>query len=286
MKAVIFDIQNTSYVDGPGIRTVIFFKGCNMRCKWCHNPEGFYPNPQLLYFKQKCIGCGRCRNVCKRNGCIQCGSCAEICPSDARKMCGDIFSLEFVFAKIKKEKAFFDASGGGVTCSGGECMLQLSFLCELLKMCKREGIHTAVDTAGNVAWIDFEKIIPYTDQFLFDIKCISPELHKLSTGTDNALILDNYKHLIKRSKVCVRIPIVNNFNSDENELTKISEFINRYPPDSMEVLPYHNLGKHKYEAIGIKGDDFGELSKESLKRAYQINIFNNKNINDRGDKYN
>ena len=193
MKAVIFDIQRNSFVDGPGIRTTVFFKGCNMRCKWCHNPESQSAQKQMMYYKDKCTGCGKCAKVCPNQlkKCDFCGKCELYCPADARKICGKEYSADEVFNEIAKDKTFYENSGGGATFSGGECMLQIGFLCEILKKCKENGIHTAVDTAGNVPWEYFEKILPYTDIFLYDVKAFSEDLHKRGTGVSNKLILEN-----------------------------------------------------------------------------------------------
>ena len=193
MKAVIFDIQRNSFVDGPGIRTTVFFKGCNMRCKWCHNPESQSAQKQMMYYKDKSTGCGKCAKVCPNQlkKCDFCGKCELYCPADARKICGKEYSADEVFNEIAKDKTFYENSGGGATFSGGECMLQIGFLCEILKKCKENGIHTAVDTAGNVPWEYFEKILPYTDIFLYDVKAFSEDLHKRGTGVSNKLILEN-----------------------------------------------------------------------------------------------
>ena len=150
MKATIFDIQRGSYVDGPGIRTTVFFKGCNLQCKWCHNPESQSKNKQILFYKEKCTGCGKCKSVCPYalEKCDFCGKCALYCPNDAREICGKEYTVEEVLSEILKDKDYYNATGG-VTFSGGECMLQIDFLKAILKKCKENGIHTAVDTAGN-----------------------------------------------------------------------------------------------------------------------------------------
>ncbi len=142
MKAVIFDIQRNSFVDGPGIRTTVFFKGCNLRCKWCHNPESQSSEPEIMFYADKCTGCGRCRG-------ITAADTDFVCFNDAKQICGREYTADEVFAEIVKDKTFYENSGGGATFSGGECMLQIDFLCEILKKCKENGIHTAVDTAGN-----------------------------------------------------------------------------------------------------------------------------------------
>ena len=159
MKGMIFDIQRGSCVDGPGIRTTVFFKGCNLRCKWCHNPESQSKNKQILFYKDKCTGCGKCKTVCRYSfkKCDFCGECAFSCPNDAKELCGKDYGVDEVLKEILKDKDFYNVSGGGVTFSGGECMLQIDFLFEILKKCKENGIHTAVDTAGNVAWEYFER---------------------------------------------------------------------------------------------------------------------------------
>ena len=216
MKAMIFDIQRNSFVDGPGIRTTIFFKGCNLRCKWCHNPESQEFEKQMMFYKDKCTGCGKCRTVCPNqfNKCDFCGRCELFCASDARKICGKEYTVDEVLSEIVKDKGFYETSGGGVTFSGGECMLQIDFLCEILKKCKENSIHTAVDTAGNVPWEYFERIMPYTDLFLFDIKCISEDLHIAGTGVSNKRILENLEALssILNVSLYIRVPVIGSFN--------------------------------------------------------------------------
>ena len=164
----IFDIQRDSFVDGPGIRTTVFFKGCNLHCAWCHNPESQSAKPQMMFYKNKCTGCGKCREKCPHNleSCDLCGKCTVYCPHDAREICGKEYTVDEVLREIRKDKTFYKTSGGGVTFSGGECMLQIEFLTKILKACKENGIHTAVDTAGHVPFEFFERIIPYTDLFL------------------------------------------------------------------------------------------------------------------------
>ena len=217
---MIFDIQRNSFVDGPGIRTTVFFKGCNLRCKWCHNPESQSFEKQMMFYKDKCTGCGKCREVCPNHlkKCDFCGKCELYCPADARKVCGREYTPAEVFAEVIKDKAFYDNSGGGVTFSGGECMLQLDFLCEILEKCKSAGIHTAVDTAGNVPWKSFEKILPFTDLFLYDIKAFGAELHRKGTGVSNELILENLKNLSGRADIIVRIPVIGGYNDNDEEI--------------------------------------------------------------------
>ncbi len=258
MKAIIFDIQRNSFVDGPGIRTTVFFKGCNLKCRWCHNPESQSPKRQMMVYKNKCIGCGKCAEVCpnKLKSCDFCGRCEIYCPEDARKICGREYSADEVLSEIEKDRAFYDNSGGGATFSGGECMLQLDFLCEILKKCKENGIHTAVDTAGNVPWESFERILPYTDLFLYDVKAVSGELHRNGTGVSNELILENLKKLSRCADIIVRIPVIGGYNDNREEMKKAAEFLHGLGIKKVELLPYHAMGENKYDAIGMKCEKF------------------------------
>lgn len=258
MKAIIFDIQRNSFVDGPGIRTTVFFKGCNLKCRWCHNPESQSPKRQMMVYKNKCIGCGKCAEVCpnKLKSCDFCGRCEIYCPEDARKICGREYNADEVLSEIKKDRAFYDNSGGGATFSGGECMLQLDFLCEILKKCKENGIHTAVDTAGNVPWESFERILPYTDLFLYDVKAVSGELHRNGTGVSNELILENLKKLSRCADIIVRIPVIGGYNDNREEMKKAAEFLHGLGIKKVELLPYHAMGENKYDAMGMKCEKF------------------------------
>ena len=260
MKATIFDIERNSYVDGPGIRTTVFFKGCNLRCAWCHNPESQSPKPQMMFYKNKCTGCGKCKEKCPNHleSCELCGKCTLYCPHDAREICGKEYTVDEVMREILKDKVFYENSGGGVTFSGGECMLQIDFLEEILKACKQNGIHTAVDTAGLVPFEFFERIIPYTDLFLYDVKCYDSEKHKQYTGVGNELILENLKRLLATDKsVWIRIPIIPTVNDTEEEIRSIRSFLlSCGTPEKVELLPYHAMGKHKYAAIGKEAQFF------------------------------
>ena len=266
MNATIFDIQRGSYVDGPGIRTAVFFKGCHMRCLWCHNPEGQDPEPELMFYADKCIGCGKCREVCP-NGlafCDACGRCELYCPRDARKVSGRVKSAEDVMAEIRKDRLYYEASGGGVTFSGGECMLQIDFLAELVKTCHREGIHTAVDTAGDVPWEYFERILPYTALFLYDLKSLDPEKHVSLTGVSNERLLENLRRLSDESTagIILRIPVVPGANEDE--LPAMAEFSRSLRLSSVELLPYHTLGEHKYPALARESRSFRVPSADEM----------------------
>ena len=268
-KAIFFDIQRNSFVDGPGIRPTVFFKGCNLRCAWCHNPESQSAKPQMRFYKDKCTGCGKCKSVCPYHleQCELCGKCTLYCPVDARKVCGKEHTVDEVLKEVLKDKAFYETSGGGVTFSGGECMLQIDFLAEILKKCKENGIHTAVDTAGHIPFESFEKILPYTDLFLYDIKIFDSQKHKQYVGVGNELILENLKKLFERkAKLWIRIPIIPDVNDSIEEIQKIKDFLKTNgTPEKIELLPYHAMGENKYRAIGKEPQIFKTPDAENLK---------------------
>ncbi len=270
-KAIIFDIERNSFVDGPGIRTTVFFKGCNLHCAWCHNPESQSPKPQMMFYKNKCTGCGKCKEKCPHNleFCDLCGRCTIYCPHDAREICGREYTLDEVLQEILKDKIFYENSGGGVTFSGGECMLQIDFLGEILKKCKENGIHTAVDTAGNVPWEYFEKIIPYTDMFLYDVKAFSKDLHKKGTGVDNELILENLKKLSQKADIIIRIPVIGGFNDSIDEMKRIAEFLSTIKFRKAELLPYHSMGEHKYDALCMKHKNYSVPNMKEIKNLFE-----------------
>ena len=272
-KAFIFDIQRNSFVDGPGIRTTVFFKGCNLKCAWCHNPESQSKKPQMMYYKDKCSGCGKCKEICPTpDNCILCGKCTFYCPADARKVCGKEYTVDEVFSEIIKDKSYYENSGGGVTFSGGECMLQIDFLLEIMIKCKENGIHTAVDTAGYTPFESFEKILPYTDLFLYDIKCFDNEKHKKYVGVENELILENLKKLFQaNAKIWIRIPVIADINDSTEEMQCIKKFLFAYgKPEKIELLPYHIMGENKYAAIGRDVQRFIPPDNNKLKELKDI----------------
>lgn len=271
---IIFDIQDFCTGDGPGIRTTVFFKGCNLSCAWCHNPESQSARKQMLFYRDKCVQCGRCERSCP-NGfarCDFCGKCAFVCPNDARKISGREYTIDEVMDCIRKDAAYYKNSGGGVTCSGGECMLQIDFLQAVLAACKAEGIHTAVDTAGHVPFDYFERILPYTDLFLYDVKCLDSAKHKRYTGVENELILDNLKRLLAIGKpIWVRIPVIPTFNDTEEEMNEIKRFLDECgTPERVELLPYHTLGEGKYVALGMEGVCFDVPDEEKMEQLKKI----------------
>ena len=266
MKATIFEIKRFAVHDGDGIRTTVFFKGCPLNCIWCHNPEGISKKPQLAYIEHKCISCGACVNVCQTNAhtitngvhnfnrslCIQCGKCEDSCFAEALKLYGRIEEVDTLLPLLLEDKDFYTSSGGGVTLSGGECLCQADFCAELLKKLKQNNVHTAVDTCGFVPRSAFEKVMPYTDIFLFDIKAFDEDVHINCTGQSNKLILENLKFLDENGKqIEIRIPYVPEYNS--SQMKKISAFIAELSNvTKVRILPYHNYAGSKYDSLGIK----------------------------------
>lgn len=274
----IFDIQGFAIQDGPGIRTTVFFKGCPLRCPWCHSPESQKFFPQLSWMSQKCLGTAHCSESCisacpknaishgrltqssvtgediqlisvDRTLCDNCGACAEKCYPGALYICGKDYTVDEVMKIVRRDVPFYKESGGGVTLSGGECMSQPDFALELLKRLKAEDIHTAVDTTGFVQWEKLEPILPYTDLFLYDLKHMDSDAHKAVTGVPNELILENARRIAAAGgKMQVRIPVIPGFNNGQTNIRKTGEFC-RELGDAVTVvqlLPYHNMGNMKY----------------------------------------
>jgi len=264
MQGVITDIKRFAVHDGDGIRTTVFFKGCPLSCVWCHNPEGIISAPQIAYFSHKCMHCGQCVHLCDsnsivngehlfdRNACTQCGTCLTKCQGEAFKLYGKTVSVQEVMQAVLEDRLFYETSGGGVTLSGGECLLQSEFCAEVLKNLKKEGIHTAVDTCGFVPKTAFEQVAEFTDVFLYDIKAVDEAVHIRCTGRSNQLILENLKFLDSLNKqVEIRVPFVPGWN--DGEMEKISLFLKEFScVKKVKVLPYHNFAKSKYMALGME----------------------------------
>jgi len=266
-KAIVFDIQKFSIHDGPGIRTTVFLKGCPLRCVWCHNPESWRPEPELLFTAAKCTGCRRCAEVCPtgvhaftadgrheldRAACVRCGKCVELCPAEALELCGRSLTVEEVMAEVRKDRVFYENSGGGMTLSGGEPMMRPEFTFALLNAAKKEGIHTALESCGFAPREEFERILPVTDLFLFDIKTMDEAKHLRLTGRDNRLILSNLEFLNGAgAKIVLRCPLIPGLNDTPSELAKIGELAERLSGvTGIDVEPYHPLGVSKAERLG------------------------------------
>lgn len=295
MEGIIFNIQRYSIHDGPGIRTTVFLKGCNLRCFWCHNPESWNKDPEIIIDERRCIGCLRCVKVCPENArkiienklvylrdkCNLCGKCVDECYSGAIGWIGKKMKTGAVVKEVERDLPFYKRSGGGVTFSGGEPLLQIDFLEELLRELKKKEISTAVDTAGNVKWENFEKIIGLTDIFLFDIKAVNRDILKEATCGDNGIILDNLMKLSESGKrIIIRIPIMPGLNDSFYELTKIAEVLeNVETAEKIELLSFHLLGSGKFKNLGMKNYSEGLEVLDRERMNTLSNVFKEKGFN-------
>lgn len=288
LNGTVFNIQRFSIHDGPGIRTTVFLKGCNLSCWWCHNPEGKSASTQIQFYPEKCIGCGNCARTCtngcfdagtyQRENCVGCGRCAEGCPSNALVKCGEIWTGEQVLEEVMRDRPFY-AAEGGVTFSGGECMLQHTFLSETLSLCKRNSIHTAIETAADVPYEYFEEVLPYLDLAIVDIKCISEKRHIKNVGVSNKRILENINRLLtqQRVKVWIRVPIIPNFNLDRDELEATAEYIAGLKTvERVELMKYHPLGNSKLKSLGREEINDIVMTEEAFAEA--VSVFHRKGV--------
>lgn len=245
MNGKIFDIQRFSLHDGPGIRTTVFMKGCPLSCPWCHNPEGLSTSPAVQFFEAECIGCGACEGEHTEER-------AHLCPTGAIKRCVREISAEELLSELMRDKDFY-RDGGGITFSGGECLLQADFLVEVMTLLKEEGINIAVDTSGEVPYAAIEKTLPFTEHYLYDVKCIDSELHKSVIGKDNRRILENLARLSgERKKIHIRVPVIPDFNDSDSEQERIAAYLAKIGGiTEATLLPYHTLGKSKYATLGL-----------------------------------
>jgi pyruvate formate lyase activating enzyme len=262
---LLFDIMRFALHDGPGIRTTVFFKGCPLSCWWCHNPEGQSAKPNLMYFENRCLGCGDCIPACphgavvRRNGvihttsaCQVCGTCAEACPTGARKVAGRWTTVSEVMCEIERDLIFWEESGGGVTFSGGEPLAQPRFLGSLLDACCEKRINTVVETCGLAEKDVLLKLSEKVDLFLYDLKILDPLKHKKYTGVPNDSILANLEALAQRSKpVVVRFPIIPEINDDGENIRQMVALLSRLDLRRIHLLPYHQTGAEKYKRLGL-----------------------------------
>jgi pyruvate formate lyase activating enzyme len=284
----VFEIERYAINDGPGIRTLVFLKGCGLRCLWCCNPESRRPEPQLVHWKKRCIACGSCVAACPeraleldrgggegakaqrleakspdaggageslrldRSVCNHCGRCVEACNTQALYFVGKAMTPEEVLKEVLRDAPFYRKSGGGVTFSGGEPFEQVEFLAATAELCNRNFVHTAVETCGAVLWETIERALPFIDLFLFDIKEMNPGKHEEFTGVSNERLLDNFKRLLGTGKnVVARVPLIPGYNDSEENIEALVRFLLAHAPGvGVDLLPYHRLGKTKYERLG------------------------------------
>ena len=261
--AVVFDIQRSSFQDGPGIRTTVFIKGCPLQCVWCHNPESQRFQPELMVHADRCTECGRCREVCPTGAaagletdralCTNCGACAAVCPTGARVLKGWRATLEEILQVVRRDFPFYTASGGGLTVSGGEPLSQPGFLKALLAAAKAEGIHTCVETCGYAPWNVVASILPFTDLFLDDWKLTDPEKHLIWTGRDNRIIRENLERVLEEgAQVIVRAPLIPGVNDGAAHLDELIRLSHLPGVQGVEVLPWHRMGVAKRTALGLE----------------------------------
>lgn len=263
----LVDLKRFTVHDGPGIRTTVFLKGCSLACIWCHNPESLRTEPQIGFLQRKCALCGACAAACPNgchsvvNGkhlidrakCTACGRCVRACLHDALVLYGRRVSVEDIAKAVLEDRAFYEYSGGGATVSGGEPLLQVDFCVALFQRLKEEKIHCAVDTAGDVPWRAFKKIVPFTDMFLYDLKHTDTVRHKEGTGRGNELILENLLRLSDCGKpIEIRIPLIPGYNNDGETLKTMAAFLDKLDNiTGVEIVPYHSLARSKYAAVGM-----------------------------------
>ena len=266
LSGTLFDVQRFAVHDGPGIRTTVFLKGCNNRCAWCHNPESLLVQPQIEFYPTRCIGCGKCFSACPngahqlregihvidRKRCTRCGTCAESCYATALVKKGYNATVEEVMQQILEDKPYYLQSGGGVTLSGGEPLLQPDFAAELLRRCKEEGLHTAIETAGNVPESALNMVLPYTDLILYDVKGFSPSIYQWHIHGDRERIFHNLFRIGETfsGALAVRTPVIGTVNDTEEEIGNIARMVQPLKPlVYYQLMPYHSLGKAKYDAL-------------------------------------
>ncbi len=288
LTADITNIQHFNVQDGPGFRTVVFYQGCPMRCRWCQNPETISRRPRVMFNPELCIGCRACMDTCPhhaisvengrlctdRQSCVLCGACQEECYTLARSLASRPKTVDEVYEEVMKDKTVYKRSGGGITVSGGEPLLWIDFNEELLRRVKEAGVSTAVETAGFVPGEYIERIAPYTDTFLFDFKLSDREKHQYWTGVDNTLIKENLISVCeKHPNAVIRIPLIPSVNDTDEEFTDMMTFVKGLKKiNSVHILPFHNFGANKYSMLGQEYGlmDFPEDNEERINACKEI----------------
>jgi pyruvate formate lyase activating enzyme len=294
----IFDIKKYAIHDGPGIRTTIFFKGCPLSCRWCHNPESISGASQRLYREERCIGCLECSSACLNDAisagenklkweaanCVYCKTCARLCPAEAVEFIGKTMLVEDVVAEISKDTLFYDESSGGVTFSGGEPLMQPSFLMGLLKACGDLDLHRAVDTCGYADTRILLAVASHVDLFLYDLKHMDPEKHSRYTGVSNDMILTNLKCLSRQgAKIIIRLPVIPGINNDQKNIERTGVFLSSLAGvNQVNILPYHRTAAAKYKNLGLPygvgeierpaPDDLESIAKQLERYGLQVKI--------------
>jgi pyruvate formate lyase activating enzyme len=290
IKGIVFDIKRFAIHDGPGIRTTVFLKGCPLECWWCHNPEGQKQEPEHVFRPERCLmDCTDCIEACPQkavsrvqsriaidlNKCRFLGDCANNCPTEALELIGREMTADQVMDEINKDRIFFEESGGGVTFSGGEPLMQPEFLNVLLEKCRANNIHTAVDTSGYAPYEVFLKIQDKVNLFLYDVKMINEKKHKKTTGVSVTLILDNLKKLSENgSNIEARIPVVPGVNNTMKDMTEIAEYLDHCKTiEKISLLPYHNTADHKYKNLNMSSKLAGTKTLEVEKVKKFVKVF-------------
>lgn len=298
----IFNIQKFSTHDGDGVRTTIFFKGCPLRCMWCHNPESQHYYKELIFHQHKCTACGRCVAKCKqgansivdgkivfdRSKCTACGVCTDWCITEARELAGKEYTVDALVKEAMKDKIFYEQSGGGVTLSGGEVMASqhMDYVEEVCRKLHENGVSIFIDTSGYTDYKNLKRILPYVDVFLYDIKVMDPKDHKKFIGVDNSLILENLKKLSDEGAgLYIRLPIIQQVNATDEHIESVIHFLkeNNIHARQVNLLPYHDIGKGKYASLDMEYHE-DEMSvpvselMEHFKSMFEEQGFNKVNI--------
>lgn len=286
----ITNIQKFSIHDGDGIRTSVFFKGCPLRCEWCHNPETQRYEREMQFEPEKCTGCGACVKVCPnqaltlkdgrpvldREACTLCGKCENYCPAGIREIVGREYTVKELVKELLKDQIFYEDSGGGVTLSGGEVMtMDMDYILAVVRELNRQDVKVAIDTCGYTDYERFRTLLPYVDTFLYDVKIMDPELHKRYIGTDNSRILENLVNLAKDgARIYIRIPVIKEVNGNEKNMEETIEFLKTHDihPAQVNLLPYHDTGSGKYPKLDMeyKGTNLHAPDKEEMERLAQL----------------
>jgi pyruvate formate lyase activating enzyme len=279
----IYNVMRYALHDGPGIRTTVFFKGCPLRCWWCHNPESLDPRPQLVHFADRCLQCGDCIPICPNGAvrwvnhavsmdgaCKSCGTCADFCAAGARELVGKWMTVAEAMAEIERDLVFFDESGGGVTFSGGEPLLQPEFLEALLDACRARGIHTVVDTSGLAPRDVVVRLAGKADLFYFDVKLVDSTKHRRFTGAPNEIILANLKTLVYLgANVVVRVPVIPGVNDSAAEVAELAALLSQLGIERAHLLPYHHVAAEKYRRLNLP-DRMNGVAPPSAERLAEI----------------